>query len=256
MTDLAPAPVELGPWRPRLAAWSGLGLVIEALEHTGGLPTPTNYVDDVLLREPQREPFLALIDHAGLVVCKQVGADHPTHREVRGRSSRGRLSQGEYYHHDGCSGPVKPRVVEIRCPHQATPRHIATAIAPFPATVHAMLHELPLALVTAELAPWHALALAGGEVPLADCDLVQGLLNRTIRRDLDAESARAYFRAVDLRAGAYREPWSFGESRFIANRNPVRTMQHRRAYLEIRPNGHPNGQQNGHLLKRWPAEEA
>ncbi len=153
MTDLAPTPVQLGPWRPRLAAWSGLGLVIEALEHNGGLPTPVNYVDDVLLREPQREPFLALIDHTGLVVCKQVGADHPTHREVRGRSSRGRLSQGEYYHHDGCSGPVKPRVVEIRCPHQATPRHIATAIAPFPASVHAMLHELPAALVTAELAP-------------------------------------------------------------------------------------------------------
>ena len=96
MTDLAPAPVALGPWRPRLAAWSGLGVIIEALEHIDGRPAPPNYVDDVLLREPQRETFLALIDHAGLVVCKQVGADHPTHREVRGRSSRGRLSQGEY----------------------------------------------------------------------------------------------------------------------------------------------------------------
>ena len=147
---------------------------------------------------------------------------------------------------------MKPRVVEIRCPHQATPRHIATAIAPFPASVHAMLRELPVAIVTAELAPWHARALAGDELPLADCDLVQGLLNRAIRRDLDAESARAFFRAVDLRAGAYREPWSFGESRFIANRNPLRTMQHRRAYLDL----HSGGQQNGHLLKRWPAEEA
>ncbi len=244
--------LQFGPWRPRLAAWTGLGVVIEGLEHAAGQPAPANYIDDLLLREPQREPFLALIDRAGLVVCKQVGSDHATHRDVRGRSSRGKLSQGEYYHHDGCSGPVKPRIVEIRCPHQSTPRHIATAIAPFPATVHAMLHELPAALVDAELAPWHALVRAGGELPPDQHDLVQGLLNRAIRRDLDAESARAFFRAVDLRAGAYREPWSFGESRFIANRNPTRTMQHRRAYLEV----HSGGQANGRLVKRWPAEEA
>ena len=37
MTDLAPAPVALGPWRPRLAAWSGLGVIIEALEHIDAL---------------------------------------------------------------------------------------------------------------------------------------------------------------------------------------------------------------------------
>jgi hypothetical protein len=249
---LAPTDLQLGDWRPRLAPWSGLGLIIEGLDHPGGLAAPGNYIDDLLLREPQREPFLALIDRVGLVVCKQVASDHETHRDVRGRSSRGKLSQGEYYHHDGCSGPVKPRVVEIRCPYQSTPRHIATAIAPFPATVHAMLHELPPALVDAELAPWHARVLAGEPLPLETCDLVQGLLNRTLRRELDAESARAFFRAVDLRAGAYREPWDFGESRFIANRNPGRTMQHRRAYLEV----HSGGQANGHLVKRWPAEEA
>lgn len=252
----ASEPLRLGDWVPRLAPrpapGPGLGLVITGLDHPDGRPPPANYIDDLLLREPQREPFLALIDRAGLVVCQHVASDHPTHRDVRGRSSRGKLSQGEYYHHDGCSGPVKPRVVEIRCPIQATPRHIATAIAPFPATVHAMLHELPLALVDAELAPWHARVLAGDELPLAHYDLVQGLLNRTIRRDLDAESARAFFRAVDLRAGAYREPWTFGESRFIANRNEHRTMQHRRAYLEV----HSGGQANGHLVKRWPAEEA
>ena len=41
-----------------------------------------------------------------------------------------------------------------------------------------------------------------------------------------------------------------GESRFIANANPVRTMQHRRAYLEV------PGRPSGHLVKRWPAGPA
>ena len=37
----------------------------------------------------------------------------------------------------------------------------------------------------------------------------------------------------------------------IANRNPVRTMQHRRAYQAP----HTGGVANGHLVKRWTNEE-
>ncbi len=252
MTLAVQDPPRFGPWRARLAPWTGLGVVIEGLEHDDGVAAPADYVDEVLLREPQREPFLALIDRVGLVVCRHVGGDDAAHRDVRGRSSRGKLSQGEYYHHDGCSGPSKPRVVEIRCPYQAVGRSIATAVAPFPETLHAMLLELPAELRDAELAAWHAALLADGSLPAAQWDPVQGALNRTVRRELNAEAARAYFRAVDLRAGAYREPWSMGESRFIANANPGRTMQHRRAYLEV----HSGGVANGKLVKRWPAEES
>jgi hypothetical protein len=247
----APDSLQLGPWRLRLAPWTGLGVVIEALESPDGEPVPADYVNDVLLREPIREAFLALIDRAGLVVCKQVGGDDAAHRDVRGRSSRGKLSQGEYYHHDGCSGPTKPRVVEIRCPYQTVGRSIATAVAPFPETLYAMLRELPPALRDAELTAWHAALEADGSLPADQWDLAQGAINRTVRRELAAEAARAFFRAVDLRVGAYREPWTMGESRFIANANPGRTLQHRRAYLEVHSGGRPNGK----LVKRWPAEE-
>jgi hypothetical protein len=48
----------------------------------------------------------------------------------------------------------------------------------------------------------------------------------------------------------YREPWTMGERRFIANANPGATMQHRRAYLEV------PGRPNGRLVKRWPAGPA
>ena len=242
--------LHIGPWRVRLAAWSGLGLVIDGLEPQGE-PTPADYVNDVLLTEAHRDEFFALVDRAGLVVCKRVGGDDRHHRDVRGRSSRGRLSQGEYYHHDGCSGPTKPRVVEIRCPHQTVERHTSTAIAPFPEVVHALLLELPAALrVEGELAGWHAALLADGGLHGVDWDHVQGTINRAVRRELPAEAARAYLRGVDLRVGAYREPWSMGESRFIANNNPGKTMQHRRAYLEAHTGGRPNGK----LVKRWPAE--
>jgi hypothetical protein len=252
MTE-APAPesLQLGPWRLRLAPWTGLGVVVEAIESVDGEPAPADYVNEVLLREPVREAFLALIDRAGLVVCKQVGGDDATHRDVRGRSSRGKLSQGEYYHHDGCSGPTKPRIVEIRCPYQTVGRSVATAVAPFPETLYAMLRELPAELRDAELGAWHTALETDGSLPADQWDLVQGAINRTVRRELDAESARAYFRSVDLRAGAYREPWTMGESRFIANANPDRTLQHRRAYLEVHSGGRPNGK----LVKRWPAEE-
>lgn len=237
-----------GPWTIRLADWPGLGLVIDGLDGDG--VAPASYVDDVLLQPEHREAFFALVDRHGLVVCRNVGGDDATHQDVRGRSSRGRLSQGEHYHHDGCSGPEKPRVVEIRCPYQTIPRHTATAIAPFPETVHAMLRELPAELRGAdgEVAAWFAVLERDGALPRDEYDAAQGALNRVVRLAMNAETARAYFRAVDLRAGAYREPWTMGESRFIANANPGRTMQHRRAYLE--PAG---GRPNGHLVKRWPA---
>src|SRR5688572_9973797 len=96
--ETAPSALQLGPWRLRLAPWTGLGVVVEALEPTDGPPAPADYVNEVLLREPQRAAFFGLIDRVGLVVCKQVGGDDAAHRDVRGRSSRGKLSQGEYYH--------------------------------------------------------------------------------------------------------------------------------------------------------------
>jgi hypothetical protein len=239
-----------GAWRLRVVPSPGLGLVVDGLDHDAGEAPPADYVDAILLSDAHRERFFDLIDHAGLVVCRHVGGDDASHRDVRGRSSRGRLSPGEYFHHDGCSGPIKPRVVEIRCPYQTIDRHTSTAIAPFPAVVDAMLHELPARLrVDGELAAWHGRVVAGQAVPIADADSIQGAINRTVRRGLTAEEARAYFRAVDLRVGAYREAWTMGESRFIANANPARTMQHRRAYLEPHTGGRPNGR----LVKRWPA---
>jgi hypothetical protein len=245
--------LHIGAWRLLLGEWSGLGVVIEGLENAApGVVTPADYANEVLLADAHREAFLALIDRAGLVVCKRVGGDDAAHRDVRGRSSRGKLSQGEYYHHDGCSGPTKPRVVEIRCPHQAVERHTATAIAPFPEVLHAQLRALPASLrVDPEIAAAHAALVVDGALPEAVWDLVQGAVNRAVRRELSAEGARAYLRDVDLEAGAYREPWSMGESRFIANANPHKTMQHRRAYLEPHTGGRPNGK----LVKRWPAEE-
>ncbi len=239
----------LGPWRLRPAAWSGLGLVIEGLERDDGAAAPADYANQILLAEAHREAFFDLVDQHGLVVCRNVGGDDAAHQEVRGRSSRGRLSQGEYYHHDGCTGPVKPRVVEIRCPYQTIERHTVTAIAPFPELIAALLLELPAALrADDELPRWWDVVAAGGQVPVGDGDRVQGLINRTVRKSMSAEIARAYLRAVDARIGAYREPWTMGESRFIANANPGHTMQHRRAYLEA-----PGTRPNGRLVKRWPA---
>ncbi|HEY0134824.1 MAG TPA: hypothetical protein VGB85_12110, partial [Nannocystis sp.] len=145
----------------------------------------------------------------------------------------------------------KPRVVEIRCPHQPVARRVATAVAPFPEVLYAQLIELPAAIgdgLDGELAAWHRTLLAEGALPPELWNTVQGLVNRAVRRELGPEPARAYMRAVDLRAGAYREPWSMGESRFIANANAHKTYQHRRAYLEPHTGGHPNGR----LVKRWP----
>jgi hypothetical protein len=85
----------------------------------------------------------------------------------------------------------------------------------------------------------------------AALDQLQGLITRTVRKKLNAEGARAYFRQVDVAANAYFEPWALGESRIIANANDGVTMQHRRAYQSL----HAGGVANGHLVKRWPNEE-
>jgi len=93
-------------------------------------------------------------------------------------------------------------------------------------------------------------ALLAGEPIGAPWDHIQGVVNRVIRQ-LRAEDARAYFRDVDAHVGAFVEPWTFSESRFMANENEHATVQHRRACHPPYQPGTPNGQ----LLKRWPNEE-
>ncbi len=213
---------------------------------------PSDYLHDKLLLPEWREAFYQLVDATGLVVCLNSHTQHPTYRDVRGRSSKGRLSQGEYYHHDGCTGPVKPRFVEIRCPIQPQTRGIATAVAPHRDVVNAMVQVLPTELAATP-------ALAGLDMNLATIGLMddaaldhlQGLITRTVRKKLNAEGARSYFRQVDAAANAYFEPWDLGESRFIANANSGVTMQHRRAYQAP----HTGGVAHGHLVKRWTNEE-
>lgn len=213
-----------------------------------------DYLHERLLAPQARDAFFELVDATGLVVCLNLPTQHPSYRDVRGRSSKGRLSQGEYYHHDGCSSPSKPRFVEIRCPYQTVARSVATAVAPHHAVMRAMLDCLPEELAADERwAPWRE-RLASGEMPTdAELDALQGLLNRNIRRKLPAEAARAYFRQVDAAADAYVEPWAMGESRLIANAPWTRrtTMQHRRAYQQPITVGTANGS----LVKRWPNEE-
>ena len=217
---------------------------------------PTDYLHDKLLLPEWREAFYQLVDATGLVVCLNVHTQHPTYRDVRGRSSKGRLSQGEYYHHDGCTGPVKPRFVEIRCPIQPQTRGIATAVAPHRDVVKAMVQVLAAEL-PAELAATSSLAMQDMSPEALDhmdddaLDHLQGLITRTIRKKLNAEGARSFFRQVDVAANAYFEPWALGESRFIANANSGMTMQHRRAYQAP----HTGGVANGHLVKRWTNEE-
>ena len=217
---------------------------------------PSDYLHDKLLLPEWRDAFYKLVDATGLVVCPNVHTQHPTYRDVRGRSSKGRLSQGEYFHHDGCTGPVKPRFVEIRCPIQPQTRGIATAVAPHRDVVKAMVQvlaaELPAeltnlaALTTQDMSP-DALRHLDSDA----LDHLQGLITRTVRKKLNAEGARSFFRQVDVAANAYFEPWALGESRFIANANSGITMQHRRAYQAP----HTGGVANGHLVKRWPHEE-
>jgi len=213
---------------------------------------PADYLHDTLLAPAWRESFLQVVDATGLVVCLNLATAHPTYRDVRGRSSKGRLSQGEYYHHDGCSSPQKPRVVEIRCPYQTVARSVATAVAPHHAVVQAMLQVLPPELAATEaLTPWRERLAQGPLAGDAAWDALQGLINRTVRRKLPAEAARSYFRDVDAAADAYVAPWAMGESRWIANANGGSTMQHRRAYQQE----NRAGVANGSLVKRWPNEE-
>jgi hypothetical protein len=224
-------------------------LVIEGeVGHEG--TEPSDYLHEQLLLPEWREAFYQLVDATGLVVCLNVHTEHPSYRDVRGRSSKGRLSQGEYYHHDGCSGPVKPRLVEIRCPIQPQTRGVATAVAPHHDVVKAMVQVLP-----ADLADMPALAGQDmdtvGQMDNAALDQLQGLITRSVRKKLSAEGARSYFRQVDAAANAYFEPWALGESRFIANANRGVTLQHRRAYQTA----HRGGVANGHLVKRWTNEE-
>jgi hypothetical protein len=217
-----------------------------------GATAPSDYLHDKLLLPEWREAFYQLVDATGLVICLNAHTAHPTYRDVRGRSSKGRMSQGEYYHHDGCTGPVKPRLVEIRCPIQPQKRGVATAVAPHHDVVKAMVQVLPADLAASP-------ALAGLDLkPAAICDMdpaaldqLQGFITRTVRKKLNAEGARSYFRQVDVAANAYFEPWALGESRFIANANSGVTLQHRRAYQAP----HTGGVANGHLVKRWPNEE-
>ena len=217
---------------------------------------PTDYLHDVLLAPAHKDTLLDLVETEGLVVCKNVATDEPTYRKVRGKTSGGKLSQAEYYHHDGCSCPTKPRVVEIRLPHQEVGRDIATAIAPFTDVILAMLQTLPKNMkADAELA---RVATAFGSPrdqwpPAATWDKIQGRITRMVRKELDAEACRAYFRTVDQAAGAYVLPWEMGESRLMLNNHVdlSKTMQHRRSLQK------PKSEltDNGSLVKRWTAEE-
>ena len=251
MPDTAHTTMEFANRRWRIRRPKPFVLVIEG-EDVEGQTQPSDYLHEQLLLPEWREAFYQLVDDTGLVVCLNVNTQHPTYRDVRGRSSKGRLSQGEYYHHDGCTGPVKPRFVEIRCPIQPQTRGVATAVAPHRDVVKAMVQVLP-----AELAATSALATqdmrpeAVDHMDDAALDHLQGLITRTVRKKLNAEGARSYFRQVDAAANAYFEPWALGESRFIANANSRLTMQHRRAYQAP----HTGGVANGHLVKRWTNEE-
>jgi len=243
------APVEALAFAGR--AWKvrrpkGFVLVFEGA--TDDDAQPSDYLHNVLLAPAWRAAFFDLVDATGLVCCLRVQTQHPTYRDVRGRSSRGRLSPGEYFHHDGCSGPNKPRVVEIRCPYQDHARGVATAVAPFRAVVPAMLQALP-----AELAQSAAMVMCAQRLSRSpddgELEDIQGLITRLVRR-MPAEAARAYFREVDRIADAWFSPWQEGESRLIANAGGL-TVQHRRAYQEV----HRGGVATGRLVKRWPHEE-
>ena len=213
---------------------------------------PNDYLHDTLLLPEWREAFYQLVDATGLVVCLNVHTQHPSYRDVRGRSSKGRLSQGEYYHHDGCTGPVKPRFVEIRCPIQPQTRGVATGVAPHRDVVQAMVQVLSTELAASPSLAGLDLSMAAiSQMNVEALDHLQGLITRTVRKKLNAEGARSYFRQVDAAAHAYFEPWALGESRFIANANSGVTMQHRRAYQSP----HTGGVAHGHLVKRWPNEE-
>jgi hypothetical protein len=253
MASIAPdIQMVFGEFRFQTLRPHSFGLVIDRLDDC-----PVDYLHDVLLAPANREAFLELIERERLVVCKNVRSNASSYRKVNGKSSVVKLSQAEYYHHDGCSSPTKPRVVEIRCPHQAIQRNIATAIAPFPDVIRAMLFALPESYLKHDDIESYRIAFSGSpqDYPLSDSwDQIQGKVTRLVRRELDAESCRSYFRTVDQMANAYVLPWEMGESRLMLNSQPdlARTMQHRRSYQKPRD----SIEQNGSLVKRWTAEEA
>jgi len=236
------------------------GIVIHGVAGQPEGTTGDDYLHEQLLSPALRDTFLALIETEGLVVCKNVHSEHPTYRKVRGKSSGGKLSQAEYYHHDGCSCPTKPQVVEIRLPQQDVGRDVATAIAPFGDVIQAMLKALPEKLISSlEVDSPITDALAKfSQSPdqwpnVSQWDKIQGRITRLVRREMDAETSRAWFRQVDELAGAYVLPWEMRESRLMLNNHAdlSRTYQHRRSMQK------PKSEiaQNGSLVKRWTAEE-
>ena len=237
----------------RVSRPHAFGLVIE------GAVDPTPEVADdplhaVLLAEANRDAFFALIEAEGLVVCRGIRREDATYRPVAGRSGTAKLSQAEYYHHDGCSGPAKPRFDEIRLPWGSRPRRATTAVARFGDVVRAQLAALPERMVDDEVAAWRTAFRDGGQRPPArEWDVIQGRVTRRVRKEMDAAGARAWFAEVDRLADAYLLPWEPGESRLMLNDHPdlTRTMQHRRAEPAVREAGSATAS----LVKRWTAEE-
>jgi hypothetical protein len=225
---------------------AGYGVIVEGVD---GAPIGeiTPYLDRVFGEESNREAFFSLVDTHGVVVCRNLAIDPTPYRRVRGKRSRGRLSQGEFFHHDGCSTPVKPRVVEIRCPPQDCVRSMGTSVAPFPAVVRNLLGVMPVGVMRLPDLTAFDRAVAAGEV--VDWEQIQGALNRAIR-GMTPEAARELLFRADQAGPCFREPWTLSESRFIANNNPAATAQHRRVCYPWVP-----GRPNGGLLKRWPNEE-
>ena len=244
--------LDFGGYRFTISRPHSFGLVIEGFADGG----QSDYLHDVLLTPENRDDFFDLIDEEGLVVCRHLQTNADSYRRVKGKSSHGKLSQAEYYHHDGCSLPTNPRVVEIRMPHQSVSRNIHTAVARFPDIVKSMLMALPKhLLVDSQFADELKSFSSGPESypPPESWDKIQGQVTRSVRREMDAESCREYFRQVDSLADAYALPWEMGESRLMVNHHQdlSRTMQHRRAYQKPRL----ANEQNGSLVKRWTAEE-
>lgn len=262
---------------------AGFGIVVEGIveSNSPGLSVGANagnanelqsdYLHQHFLMPENRSAFFDLVAREGLVVCKNVDSNHPGYRKVRGKSSNLKLSQAEYYHHDGCSCPQNPRLVEIRLPYQEFDRNVATAVAPFPAVMRAMQLALPAGLQrNRELIEFRARfedspfwnfdrreflndsAQRDGDW-ISQWDRMQGQMIRIVRKEMDAASCRVYYREVDQLSGAYVLPWTMGESRLMLNFDPRPeiTMQHRRAYQKQRD----ENERNGHLEKRWTAEE-
>lgn len=246
--------LELGGYEFTIQRPHRFGLVILGLRESLQAE-PTDYLHDILLDRPNREPFFQLIDRERLVVCKNVPTADPSYRKVRGKSSFGRLSQAEYYHHDGCSCPEKPRINEIRLPHQSVNRQVATSVAPFGDVVKAQLDALPERMQVNPLVVEYQEAFRDkSNWPAVESwDKIQGYVTRMVRKEMDAEAAREYFRHVDRLAAAYDLPWEMGESRLMLNNHSdlTRTVQHRRAFQKPKQ----ANEQNGRLVKRWTARD-